>query len=128
MSVIYKVTKAKSPFRNGIFQVKKAAVEIEQVTQEVEITEPVKETVEETIEESVAEPVTDVVDPKLAECKEFSDKSVEYLALNNITTVGELKEYLQKNNGDLTLLAKIGKKYAAVIVEELTTWETNNNQ
>lgn len=130
MSVLFKVTKAKSPFRNGIFQVKEAAsvVEIEQVVPEVEITEPVvEEPVEEVVEETIEEPapVEEIVDPKLADCTEFSEKSVEYLGVNNITTVGELKDYLQNNNGDLTLLAKIGKKYAAVILEELAKWETN---
>lgn len=131
MSVLFKITKAKSPFRNGIFQVKEAApaVEIEQVTQEIVepvIEEPVEETEEEEVVEAPAEGI--IVDPKLADCAEFSEKSVEYLGVNNITTVGELKDYLQNNNGDLTLLAKIGKKYAAVILEELTAWETNNNQ
>lgn len=130
MSVLFKVTKAKSPFRNGIFQVKEAApvVEIEQVVPEVEVVEePVEETVEEVVEETIEEPapVEEIVDPKLADCAEFSEKSVEYLGVNNITTVGELKDYLQNNNGDLTLLAKIGKKYAAVILEELAKWETN---
>lgn len=129
MSVLVKITKAKSPFRKGIFQVKEAApaVEIEQVVPEVETTEPVEETVEETTEEIVEEPTEEIVtDPKLADCSEFSEKSVEYLGVNNITTVGELKNYIQENNGDLTLLAKIGKKYAAVILEELDTWETSH--
>ena len=130
MSVIYKVVKAKAPFRNGIFQAGKAAVKKEQakpVEVKKEVAEPVvEEKVKETVEEPIEEPVVEEVkEIKLADCEEFSEKSVEYLAVNNINTIQELKDYLANNNGDLTLLAKIGKKYAAVILEELTKWETN---
>lgn len=128
MSIIYKVVKAKAPFRKGIFQTGKAAtVKKEQVRPvEEKVVEPVVEepVVEEKVEEpAVEEPV--VKEIKLADCEEFSEKSVEFLGVNNITTVQELKDYLANNNGDLTLLAKIGKKYAAVILEELTKWESN---
>lgn len=132
MSIIYKVVKAKAPFRKGIFQTGKAATvkqeQVKPVEEKVEekVVEPVVE--EPVVEEKVEEPVVEepvVKEIKLADCEEFSEKSVEFLGVNNITTVLELKDYLANNNGDLTLLAKIGKKYAAVILEELTKWESN---
>ena len=140
MAPIYKVCKAKFPFKYGLTpatptaDVKTAETEpapVEPVinVEEVKEVEPVQEIIEEPVHEPVVEEQVEEapVETLLADLEEFSDNSRRLLAKNNILTIEALKATLEEDS-DIERLPFIGKTTGPIILKELATWETNQAQ
>lgn len=135
--MLYKVCKAKFPYKYGLQPVKPAAdvkqaetepAPVEPVESVEEIKEevaPAQEIIKEPEQESIVEET--VEETLLADLEEFSDNSRRLLAKNNILTIEALKATLEKDP-DIEKLPYIGKTTGPIILKELAAWETNQAQ
>lgn len=143
MSPMYKVCKAKFPFKYGLMPVKTSA-DVKTAETEPAPVEPVINVEEEVVEAPVQEPVVEepvqevVVEEApaeeevktetlLADLEEFSDKSCSLLAKNNILTIEALKATLDEDP-DIERLPFIGKTTGPIILKEFAAWETKQAQ
>lgn len=135
MSVFYRATRARAPYKIGVIKVSKpaagkdagaskpeTAVTPEAVEPQPEAEVNAEAEVETEAEPAAeAEPVVEIEGTNLADAG-FSATSVKNLNANNVYTVEQLLAVLEVTP-DLADLPKIGTKSCATIMEELSIWK-----